>query len=102
MSGTFDDQKSSESLRRSQTRKESPITFRDALEPWNICPFQAWVDKSLGLVVVSWHVVVLRATHCDRLCGTSGAINLIAAGLSNLMRISGVKRHTHILSFHVS
>ena len=32
---------------------ESPVTFRDALEPWNICPFQAWVDKSLGLVVVS-------------------------------------------------
>jgi hypothetical protein len=33
--------------------KESPITFRDALEPWNICPFQTWVDKFLGLVVVS-------------------------------------------------
>ena len=72
-------------------RKELPITFRDALEPWNICPFQTWVNKSLDLVVVIWNVVALRATHCDRLCGTSGTINLIAAGLSNLMRISSVK-----------
>lgn len=101
MSGTFDviTSSSSKSLwRASQTRKEYPVTFRDALEPGDICPFQARVNESLSLVVVSWHVVVLRATHCDRLCGTPRAINLIAVGLSNLMRIGGVKRHTHILS----
>jgi len=33
-------------------RKKSSVTFRDALEPWNICPFQAWVDKPLCLVLV--------------------------------------------------
>jgi hypothetical protein len=84
------------------TRSESPITFRDALEPWNICPFQAWVDESLGSAVVSYRVPVERATHCDRLCGASGAINLIIAGFSNLMRIGSVKRHAHILFSHVS
>ena len=81
---------------------ESIVTFRDALEPWNICPFQAWVDKSLSTVVVSWRKFVQRVTHCDRLCGTSGAIDLITARLSDLMGISSVKRHTHILSSHVS
>ena len=49
----FDDQKACKSLWRKSTRMESPITFRDALEPWNVYPFQAWVDKSLDLVVVS-------------------------------------------------
>jgi hypothetical protein len=53
MSGTFDDQKVVKIIMAKSTRKESPITFRDALEPWNIRPLQAWIDKSLGLVVVS-------------------------------------------------
>jgi hypothetical protein len=53
MSGTFDDQKAEQINMAKSTRKEPPITLRDALEPWNISPFQAWVDKSLGLVVVS-------------------------------------------------
>ena len=84
------------------TRRESSITFRDALEPWNICPFQAWVNESLGSAVVNYHVLVQRATHRDRLCGAPGAINLITAGLSNLVRVGSVKSHTHILFSHVS
>ena len=37
---------------------ESSITFRDTLEPWYICPFQAWVDESLNSALVSYHVPV--------------------------------------------